>query len=176
MLDLSKVESGNMDLYYDKFDSSKVIDETICSLISMTIKKNISIKQSLCKAVLKADEGRFRQIMYNLLSNAVKFTEENGIITVYSSVIDNKLKVEVEDTGIGISETNRHKIFMEFRQLDSSYTRKQEGTGLGLTLTKKLIELHNGQIDFESELGKGTKFWFILPNAELIETKEAVKN
>jgi len=169
VLDLSKIESGNMDLIYEKFNHRQIIIEVVATLESMAIKKNIKIDLNICNAIVNADTKRFRQIMYNLLSNAIKFTNDNGNITVTSSVEDNKLKVEVFDTGIGISEENRNKIFRQFAQLDSSYTRRQEGTGLGLALTKKFVELHKGTIDFESEEGKGSKFWFILPGAKEIE-------
>ena len=101
--------------------------------------------------------------MYNLLSNAVKFTGKYGRVTIRTSLDDDILRVEVADTGVGISECNRSKIFSKFSQIDSSYSRKQEGTGLGLILTKKLVELHNGQIDFDSKEGIGTTFWFTMP-------------
>lgn len=167
VLDLSKVESGNMELHYEKFDTEQVIKETISILVNMAIKKNLQVDLDLAEITLNADVGRFRQIMYNLLSNAIKFTEDNGKITVKSSIASNKIKVEVQDTGIGISQKDRSRVFTQFMQLDSSYARKQEGTGLGLTLTKKLIEIHKGYIDFDSEEGKGTRFWFVLPEAEI---------
>ena len=167
VLDLSKVESGNMELRYEKFDTEQVIKETISILINMAIKKNLQVNLDLAHIVLNADIGRFRQIMYNLLSNAIKFTEDNGNISLKSSISNNKIKMEIHDTGIGISQKDRNKVFTQFRQLDSSYARKQEGTGLGLTLTKKLIELHKGYIDFDSEEDKGTRFWFVLPEAEI---------
>ena len=137
----------------------------------MAIKKNIFIETKLEKnTIINADIVRFKQIMYNLLSNAVKFTEDDGKIFINSLFVEGNLKIEIIDTGIGISEENRDKIFQEFRQIDSSYARKQDGTGLGLTLTKKLVERHNGYIDFESEEKRGSKFWFILPEANLTET------
>ncbi|EKE03865.1 MAG: hypothetical protein ACD_20C00135G0004 [uncultured bacterium] len=169
VLDLSKIESGSIELHYEKFNTGKVIKETISTLKNIAIKKNISLDLQLSDVTLHGDSVRFRQIMYNLLSNALKFTEENGKVIVYTSLTKGRLKVEVLDNGIGISQHDRDKIFTQFIQIDSSYSRKQEGTGLGLTLTKKLIELHKGYIDFDSEEGKGTKFWFILPRAEVLE-------
>ncbi|OGI18390.1 MAG: hypothetical protein A2287_08075 [Candidatus Melainabacteria bacterium RIFOXYA12_FULL_32_12] len=167
VLDLSKIESGNMELHYEKFDSGNIIKQTIATLNNMAIKKDISIDLQLSDVIVYGDSVRFKQVIYNLLSNAIKFTEENGRVSVYTSITQGNLKVEVQDTGIGISPRDRHKIFTQFSQIDSSYSRKQEGTGLGLTLIKKLIELHKGYIDFESEEGKGSKFWFILPEAEV---------
>jgi len=169
ILDLSKVESGNIELRYEKFSSRKAIEEIISMLSTLAQKKNISINVCLQDVRLKADVDRFKQIMYNLLSNAIKFTEDGGKIYLSSSLNDGKLKVEVQDTGIGISDKDRSKIFSQFVQIDSSYARKQEGTGLGLTLIKKIIEMHNGEINFESEIGKGSIFWFTLPEAELSE-------
>jgi len=166
ILDLSKVESGNIELRHEKFSSQKSIEEVVCMLSTLAQEKNISIELSLSDTILKADMGRFKQIMYNLLSNAIKFTEDGGTINISTILEDKNLKVEVQDSGIGISKQDKDKIFSQFMQIDSSYARKQEGTGLGLTLTKKFIELHKGQIDFESKKGKGSKFWFILPEAE----------
>lgn len=168
ILDLSKVESGSMELNLEKFDTGFLIRETVSSLSSMAYGKGISIETKLGNIAVNADSKKFRQIMYNLLNNAIKFTEDNGKITITSTFIDDdKIKVEVKDTGIGISLEDRIKVFKQFQQVDSSYARKQEGTGLGLTLTKKLIELHHGYIDFESEEGHGTCFWFVMPEAEL---------
>lgn len=175
ILDLSKIESGNIELSYELFDVNFTILETVSILTSMAIKKNISVETNLEEnIIINADTGRFKQIMYNLLSNAIKFTEDNGKIVINSVFIDDNLKIEVIDTGIGISAENRNKIFHEFRQINSSYARKQDGTGLGLTLTKKLIEMHDGYIDFESEEGKGSKFWFVLPEAKCVEKNNAV--
>jgi len=164
LLDLSKIESGNIELYYEGFDVKTAIKETLSVLNSLAMKKNINIKMEInADLMLNADLRRFKQIMYNLVSNAIKFTENDGKITVKAFYEDINIKVEVHDNGIGISPNDRNKIFKSFRQLDSSFTRKQEGTGLGLTLTKKLIELHGGIIDFESKTGMGSKFWFTLP-------------
>jgi signal transduction histidine kinase len=163
ILDLSKIESGNMELNYERFNHKQIIAEIVSVVESAAMKKNIEIKLNVEDSIVRADSKKFRQIMYNLLSNAVKFTEENGKVKVISLITENKLKIEVEDTGIGIAKDNFSKIFTRFKQLDSSYTRKQEGTGLGLALSQKLVELHRGEIGFESEQGKGSKFWFIIP-------------
>ncbi len=168
ILDISKAESGNLELFYEIFNSKAVIQETLSVLEGMILKKNLKIELYLCDCQVRADSSKFKQILYNILSNAIKFTPEYGKIKIHSEFIDQHLKIKVEDTGIGIAEKDRDKIFVKFKQLESSYARKQDGTGLGLSLTKKLIELHNGYINFESELDKGTKFWFVLPNASLV--------
>jgi signal transduction histidine kinase len=154
-----------MELCYEEIDIKLVITETISMLIDMADKKSIKIELELENIVINADVIRIKQIMYNLLSNSIKFTKNGGIVCVRTSLDNDNLKVEVEDSGIGIAEKDKDKIFVQFSQIDSSYARKQEGTGLGLVLTKKLVELHNGFIDFESEENIGTKFRFFLPVA-----------
>ncbi len=164
ILDLSKIESGNMEVNYEIFNIYQSFQEAVSVLNSISNKKNIIIKTEAEKDLfINADLRRFKQVMYNLLSNAVKFTEEGGEVRVIACRDGQELRVEVHDTGIGIAAGDREKIFKSFRQLDSSLTRKQEGTGLGLTLSKKIIELHKGTIDFESVEGRGTRFWFSLP-------------
>ncbi|EKE02886.1 MAG: GAF sensor hybrid histidine kinase [uncultured bacterium] len=169
ILDLSKIESGNTNIVYEKFNSGYVISEVVLTLNSLAVKKNITIDLQLEKIVINADIGKFRQIMYNLLSNSVKFTLNDGKISVLTTIEDDILRVEIKDTGIGIAKKDFDKIFKEFIQLDSSYNRKQDGTGLGLALTKKLIEIQEGNIYFESEEGVGSRFWFTLPNAEKLD-------
>jgi signal transduction histidine kinase len=110
-----------------------------------------------------ADERKFKQIVLNLLSNAVKFTPDNGRIDVTARLEGHDVLVAVHDTGIGIAPQDQAAVFEEFRQVGSDYTRKQEGTGLGLTLTKRFVELHGGRIWLESEPGKGSTFTFTIP-------------
>lgn len=172
VLNFSKIESGEMFLCLEKFDSASIIREIVLSIKSMAIQKNITINTKLCEVILEADLLKFKQILLNLLSNAIKFTKENGQVTLRTKFEKNELIVEVEDTGIGISEKDRDKIFEYFSQIDSSHSRNQEGTGLGLVLTKKLVELHNGKIGFESQKGKGSKFWFILPKAKVLSIQK----
>src|SRR5262249_15704174 len=103
------------------------------------------------------------EILLNLLSNAVKFTPEGGRIGIKARQVDGSVEISVSDTGIGISPEDQAKIFEEFRQVGSDYANKTEGTGLGLTLAKKFVELHGGRIWVESEVGKGSRFIFTLP-------------
>lgn len=170
LLDISKIEAGKMEFIYEDFKSNIVINDIVTGLKSLAIKKNISIKTKLTGVSINADIKRFKQIIYNLLSNAIKYTGEGGKIIINSGVNEDQLVVSIEDTGIGISKEDYDKIFTQFKQIDSSYTRNQEGSGLGLSLTKKLIELQGGSIYFESELNKGSRFWFVLPNAKLIKS------
>lgn len=175
ILDFSKIESGKMNLFLEEFNCTKIIQEVILSIKSMAIQKNITIKTAFINVFLEADIIKFKQILLNLLSNAIKFTDKNGQITISTKTQKGELIIEVEDDGIGITEEDADKLFKYFRQIDSSHSRNQEGTGLGLALAKKLVELHNGTIGFESKKGKGSKFWFTMPKVKT-STKIAVKN
>ena len=112
---------------------------------------------------ITGDERKIKQILLNLLSNAVKFTPEGGRIGINARQTDGSVEISVTDTGIGIAPEDQPKIFEEFRQVGADYAHKSEGTGLGLTLAKKFVELHGGRIWVESEVGKGSKFTFTLP-------------
>ena len=109
------------------------------------------------------DERKVKQVLLNLLSNAVKFTPEGGRISLRARLTDRAVEIAVTDTGIGIAPEDQAAIFEEFRQVGSDETRKLEGTGLGLTLAKKFVELHGGRIWVDSELGSGSTFTFTLP-------------
>jgi signal transduction histidine kinase len=117
--------------------------------------------------VIEADERKLKQIMFNLLSNAVKFTRKGGLISVAVKKINENIEISVKDTGIGIKPEDIQKLFKEFTQLESVYTKKYGGTGLGLALSKKLIELHGGKIWVESEYGRGSKFTFTVPVSKI---------
>jgi len=108
---------------------------------------------------------KFKQILLNLLSNAVKFTPEGGSVTVTARRLDETVEISVSDTGIGIAEGDHEAVFEEFRQVGTDYTKKSQGTGLGLALTRKFVELHGGRIWVNSEPGKGATFTFTLPFA-----------
>src|SRR5205814_5465854 len=117
--------------------------------------------------VVSADRGRIRQVLLNLLSNAIKFSTDGGRVTLRASREDAEwVRIAVSDTGIGIASADQGKLFQEFVQLDASASRRYEGTGLGLALSKRLVELHGGTIGVDSELGKGSTFWFTLRRAE----------
>jgi signal transduction histidine kinase len=110
-----------------------------------------------------ADERKFKQILLNLLTNAVKFTPDGGRVDVIARRVDDHLEVAVRDTGIGIAEGDQEAVFEAFRQVGRHYTNKQEGTGLGLTLTRRFVELHGGRIRLQSAPGNGSTFTFTIP-------------
>jgi len=114
---------------------------------------------------LVGDERKVKQVLLNLLSNAVKFTPEGGRISLGARLADGSVEISVTDTGVGIAPEDQGTIFEEFRQVGGDETRKQEGTGLGLTLSKKFVELRGGRIWVDSEVGHGSTFTFTLPLA-----------
>ncbi len=166
ILDLSKVESGKLELKYEEFELGKAVEAVLITLKGLANKKSLVIETAIHNPLdrLVADPTKFKQILYNLLSNAIKFTPENGTIrTITQRKEKDSIEVKVTDTGIGIAPADYPKIFVGFSQVDSSYSRKYEGTGLGLALTKKLVEMHGGKIGFESTVGTGSVFYFTLP-------------
>lgn len=165
ILDLSKIEAGKLELHYEEFPVKEAINEVLNTVTGFSNKKGIRIHTHIHEDVpsITADKVKFKQIMFNLLSNAVKFTPENGRVTINASLVNQHIQIAVSDTGIGIKSEDMDKIFEAFRQLDASYARRYEGTGLGLTLTKRLVELHRGKIWVISEFGKGSTFTFTLP-------------
>jgi PAS domain S-box-containing protein len=169
ILDLAKVESGRTELIRSNFDVAKVLQDTHAIVKTLANKKGVCLEFHVPADLpqLFADEGKFKQILYNLLSNAIKFTPDEGTVTVSASVTDtgNSIRISVADTGIGIKPEDHERVFREFEQVDSSYGRQQQGTGLGLALTRRLVEMHGGEIHLESEgiEGKGSTFTFIIP-------------
>ncbi|MDQ1318035.1 MAG: hypothetical protein QG588_1691 [Candidatus Poribacteria bacterium] len=165
ILDLSKVEAGRMELQLEEFPISKAMNEIHSIVRDMANKKGLNLQFFIPDDLpdILADQVKFKQIMYNLLSNAIKFTHQGGI-TVIAECKDKKFTISVTDTGIGIAPKDHEVIFDEFKQLDSSQSRQYEGTGLGLALTKKIVDMHGGRIWVESEgIGLGSKFIFTIP-------------
>jgi signal transduction histidine kinase len=165
ILDLSKVEAGRMELETAKFDLPLAIDNARTFVRERAAKHGINLDVDVDKRLgeFTGDERKIKQILLNLLSNAVKFTPEGGRITINARQVDGSVEISVSDTGIGIAPEDQPKIFEEFRQVGGDYAHKTEGTGLGLTLAKKFVELHGGKIWLESEIGKGSRFTFTLP-------------
>ncbi|HEY8738157.1 MAG TPA: ATP-binding protein [Candidatus Dormibacteraeota bacterium] len=165
LLDLTKIEAGRMDLVYEEFGVDSALREVLNVVRSLGMKKDIQISSAIepVTVLLIADKNKFKQVLYNLLSNAIKFTPPNGTVEVRAAATDETLRVTVKDSGIGIPKELQHKIFGAFYQVQSAINREYPGTGLGLALTKKLLELHQGTIDFDSKAGEGTTFTVVLP-------------
>jgi len=165
ILDLSKVEAGRMELEPSTFDLASALSNAMTLVRERAQRHGIVLGQQVDPALteITADERKFKQILLNLLTNAVKFTPDGGRIDVTARHEDNSAVIAVHDTGIGIAADDQAAVFEEFRQVGRSYTNKQEGTGLGLALTKKFVELHGGHIWLESAPGKGSTFTFNIP-------------
>lgn len=165
ILDLSKIEAGKMELNCELFGAYAVIDEVKQLVSPLADKKGLKLELNRDEKLEKiyADRLKFKQILFNLASNAIKFTPAGGKVTISATIVENKAQFSVKDTGIGISEDDQKKLFQPFKQLDSTTTRKYEGTGLGLSLVKRFVEMHKGRIWVESELRKGSTFIFELP-------------
>jgi signal transduction histidine kinase len=165
ILDLSKVEAGRMELEVAAFDLPLAIDNARTFVRERATKHGITLDVAIDERLgeFAGDERKIKQILLNLLSNAVKFTPEGGRIGINARQTNGAVEISVSDTGIGIAPEDQPKIFEEFRQVGSDYSHKVEGTGLGLTLAKKFIELHGGKIWVDSEVGKGSTFTFTLP-------------
>ncbi|MCL4475566.1 MAG: ATP-binding protein [Nitrospirae bacterium] len=190
ILDLSKIESGSMNLEPREFSLRELIKSSAGMFKEKMVKHNIRLDYGMEEGLdeIVADQRKLKQIMVNLLSNAIKFSPDGGSVRVAARLVQgSKFKVQghedrniehrtsnvepggsfieisVEDTGIGIAQEDIPKLFQSFQQLESPYQKKYGGTGLGLFLTKRLVELHGGRIRVESEKGKGTRFTFSIP-------------
>ncbi|WZL73274.1 ATP-binding protein [Clostridiaceae bacterium 35-E11] len=165
ILDISKIEAGKMQLSLDWYAISDVIMDSFCVLKSLANQKNIELSIDMVPRdfKVKVDGKKLKQIFYNLLSNAIKFTPAYGKVEV--RVLEQKdfMELRVKDNGIGIKEEDQERIFYEFEQVDGSYEREYEGTGLGLPLTKKLVAMHGGNILLISKIGRGTEVIVTLP-------------
>jgi len=144
-------------IYSDEAKISQILRNFISNALKFTERGEIRVSARL------ADERKVKQILVNLLTNAVKFTPDGGSVDVMAHREAEAIVIAVRDTGIGIAPEDHEAVFEEFRQVGRHYTNKQEGTGLGLTLTRRFVELHGGRIRVDSELGKGATFTFTIP-------------
>lgn len=185
ILDLTKIEAGKAGLELDEHNLNELIKAAAAQFNQEALKRSIKFDDDINDniGIITADGQRLKQVVVNLLSNAFKFTPDAGSVSisarrvksselgvgsseregVYSEPDRDFIEISVADTGIGISEDDQKRLFQPFQQLDSTFTKKYPGTGLGLNLCKKLVELHNGKIWVESELGKGSRFKFVIP-------------
>jgi signal transduction histidine kinase len=168
ILDLSKVESGNMRLEVSEMDIVHLLESSLAMIreraITHRLQVDMCVEECLNGITIQADALKLKQVMLNLLSNAIKFTPSGGTISVTASRIAGELVISVRDTGLGIHSEDRERIFKAFEQVDTSVARRQQGTGLGLALARRLVEIHEGRIWAESEgPGKGSAFTFAVP-------------
>ena len=173
LLDLAKTQAGKMELHIEKTSVQQLCKALVSSFSLLTKKKKVKVKLMVDSdiPILSTDAGKIQQILYNFLSNAIKFTPPRGKIEIRAQMTDEKtVRIAVSDTGCGIAESDRKKIFEKFRQADGSITRVSTGTGLGLTISTELAAMLAGSIGMESELDKGSTFWLDIP---VTLTKEA---
>ena len=164
ILDLSKIEAGRMDLELTDFHLLTALDNALILVRERAGRRSITLQMSVDERLgeVRADERKIRQVVLNLLSNAIKFTSEGGRIEVRAVPVDGSVEVTVSDTGVGIAPEDQEAVFEEFRQVGTA-AKKVEGTGLGLTLCRKFVELHGGRIWVKSEVGVGSTFSFTIP-------------
>jgi len=167
VLDLSKVEAGQVDLEVSAFSLREALERGVVMVRERATRSGVGLSLELAPGVdiIEGDERRIRQVVFNLLSNAVKFTPPGGSIAIESARVNGEVQVSVTDTGPGIAPDDQERIFEEFQQTDAG-VEQREGTGLGLALSRRLVELHGGRIWVESELGHGSRFVFTLPEEE----------
>ena len=165
LLDLSKIAAGRMQLTLEPLALAALFREVADTVRAQleARKHKLAIEPERQPLMVTADRGRLRQVLLNLLSNAIKFSTDGGRITLSAQLAGDRVRVAVSDSGIGIAPEDQQKLFQEFVQLDGSPSRRYEGTGLGLALSKRLVELQGGAIGVESQLGKGSTFWFTVP-------------
>jgi signal transduction histidine kinase len=165
ILDLAKIEAGRMELDLEDFELGPAIDNAVVLVRERATRKSLVLDTELGPALgaVRGDQRKIKQVLLNLLSNAVKFTPEGGRVEVRAQRLGDHVEIAVTDTGIGIAPEHQEAVFEEFRQVGTDYAKKHEGTGLGLTLSKRFVELHGGHIAVKSRLGEGSTFTFTLP-------------
>jgi len=167
ILDISKIEAGKMELAFQEVELHEIVKGVMSSAVGLVKGKPIELRREVPDDLPTAwaDPTRARQVLLNLVSNAAKFTDK-GSITVLAMYNDQFITIGVQDTGIGIPADKQDKIFEEFTQVDASTTRQYGGTGLGLAITRRFVQMHGGKVWVESELGKGSTFYFTLPRTQ----------
>ncbi len=167
ILDLSKIEAGMMELELGEVSPKELIEGGLYMFREKALRHRIQlttkVSADVASLTIMADERKLKQVVLNLVANALKFTPEGGTVGILAEKTDDSLVISVTDTGIGMAREDIGKLFQPFRQLDTTLTKKYEGTGLGLHLCRKFVELHGGAIWVESEVGKGSRFSFSIP-------------
>jgi len=166
--DLSSVENDNVLLYKEEFDISKLIIRLLNNYESELLTKNIRVNYNEKTVPVYADQDKMSQVFNNLISNTLKYSDEGGEISIIINNSKKMMEIRVKDTGMGIAETDLPHIFERFYRVDKSRSHETGGVGIGLTITKTIIEAHNGTITVNSKIGKGTEFIITLPAHEII--------
>jgi PAS domain S-box-containing protein len=179
VLDLAKVESGKMEFTAGPIEPALLVEEVRGVLRGVAAQKNIRVEVEIAPelGLIVLDSGKLRQVLYNYLSNALKFSGDGGHVTIRLRPESKEwFRVEIEDSGEGIRAEDLSKLFTEFHQLDSSFSKRHQGTGLGLALTRRIVEAQGGTVGVTSELGKGSIFWATLPRCYSMRTGHDAAN
>ncbi|NLF24818.1 MAG: response regulator [Deltaproteobacteria bacterium] len=170
VLNLARIESGKEEVHPERLQLKDLLQQSHKLIMQQAINKGVDLKPlnlspEVLEAQIHADTKHSHQIVINLMSNAVKYTPRGGSVTLSADLIVDKVKISVTDTGVGLSPERMKKLFQRFERGEDAYSRKQEGTGIGLSLTRHLVELNGGRIGVESQLNQGSTFWVMLPLA-----------
>ncbi len=169
VLDLAKVEAGRLELATEGVDLGHAVASSVAGIRPLADRKRQTVDVAMDSFItVEADPGRLRQILYNLLSNAIKYTPDEGCIEVSGSRVNGEIRISVRDNGVGIAPDDQVRVFEEFRQVGDQ-AQRMAGTGLGLALTRRLVEAHGGRIELESKLGVGSTFFVTLPDTHPAE-------
>jgi len=165
ILDLSKVEAGRMELELSSFSLREAVDSGVTMVRERAGRAGVEVGASVADDVdeITADQRKVKQVLFNLLTNAVKFTPSGGHVDVAATRADGEIRVSVRDSGIGIAPEDQDRVFEEFQQVSAAKHLSAEGTGLGLPLARRFVELHGGRLWVESTPGAGSTFTFSLP-------------
>jgi signal transduction histidine kinase len=165
ILDLSKIDAGRLDLQFERVALASIVDSVRATVQTLAAKRAVALDFELPADLpeIEADPLRMRQVLYNLLSNAIKFTPANGQVRLSANAGAALLHIVVSDTGIGIAAQDIPRLFNEFERIAAPKGEQQEGTGLGLALTRRLVQAHGGNVAVDSTPGKGSNFIVILP-------------
>jgi protein-histidine pros-kinase len=173
VLDLSKIEAGRMEFYPEPIDLPQLIGEVRDSVRALSASKRIALKVEVSATCvgIELDPNKLKQVLYNYLSNALKFTDEGGRVAMNARLEDEAhLRIEVSDTGSGIRAEDLPKLFTEFQQLDASAAKRHQGTGLGLALTRRIVEGQGGRVGVHSTFGEGSTFFAVLPRVAAVSS------
>jgi len=164
ILDISKIEAGKVELTIEKFEIATAVNDVISSVLPSAKDKGLKLIYNIPKGIiLNSDKRRIKQVLMNLVSNAIKFTDQGNVKTEVKLLNNKDLEVTVSDSGIEIKKEDMEKLFQPFQQIDMSSTKSHEGTGLGLYLSKIILELLHCDISVKSQFGKGSEFKIIIP-------------
>ena len=178
ILDASKIESGKAELYEEPFSFTRLLKDSVKTVQQRADAKHIQLITEMNDDLpyIKADKTKIKQVLLNILSNAIKFTAEKGRVYIRALIENNEFVIEIQDTGIGIAQEDLKKIAQRFAQVDNIYTRKNRGSGLGMSISKDIIEMHGGKLLIESQPNIGTKITIRLPASRIIFASQYVEN